>query len=430
MEPLGNTEILKKVRKSKSAGNLLSAILDLGKAMITCGGEIWRVKETLGMMFDTYCFKEYDVLVMSNGIHATAKTWDGRIYTQVRQLEGTSYDLDKLERLFSLANEIQEKPLGVDRLKERVYEILDSPGIPMWKGFVGSIIGACGFCLFYNGDINDVIAAGLTAVIVYYISKQSMKVLRNILTANVFAAFAMELIILLMVQIGVAHHAGPVSIANIFLLISGLGFTSGVKNLVYGDVISGIIDTSFSVLGAIGIALGITIAMFVVSGEETGVQVQPLVSGHLMQIISCTVGCTGFAILFGAKGRTIIFSAIGAAINWIIFLLTFNGSIDGLFAAILAGAAFVAFYSAVLERAVNIPSIVILTACIFPLIPGSDLYYTVMGAIAHDYDLFQIHGRMLLLICIGISLGFIIVDVGQKYLHLFESKVDKYKRRK
>ena len=139
-------ESLKKVRKAKSAGNLLSAILDLGKAMITCGGEVWRVEETLGMMFDTYCFKEYDIIVMSNGIHATAKTWDGRIYTQVRQLEGTSYDLDKLERLFSLANEIEEKPLGVDHLKERLYEILESPGIPLWRGLIGSIIAACGFC--------------------------------------------------------------------------------------------------------------------------------------------------------------------------------------------------------------------------------------------------------------------------------------------
>lgn len=32
-------ESLKKVRKAKSAGSLLSAILDLGKAMITCDSD-------------------------------------------------------------------------------------------------------------------------------------------------------------------------------------------------------------------------------------------------------------------------------------------------------------------------------------------------------------------------------------------------------
>lgn len=249
-------ESLKKVRKAKSAGSLLSAILDLGKAMITCGGEIWRVEETLGMMLETYCFKEYDILVMSNGLHATAKTWDGRIYTQVRQLEGTSYDLDKLERLFSLANEIEEKPLGVDHLKERLYEILESPGIPLWRGLIGSIIAACGFCVFYGGDLNDVIVAAFTALIVYTLGKHSMKLLHNILTSNTVSAFAMELIILLMVQTGVAHHPGPITIATMLLLISGLGFTSGFKDLIHGDVLSGIIDSTYSILGATGIAIG------------------------------------------------------------------------------------------------------------------------------------------------------------------------------
>ena len=249
-------ESLKKVRKAKSAGSLLSAILDLGKAMITCGGEIWRVEETLGMMLETYCFKEYDILVMSNGLHATAKTWDGRIYTQVRQLEGTSYDLDKLERLFSLAKEIEEKPLGVDHLKERLYEILESPGIPLWRGLIGSIIAACGFCVFYGGDINDVIVAAFTALIVYTLGKHSMKLLHNILTSNTVSAFAMELIILLMVQTGVAHHPGPITIATMLLFISGLGFTSGFKDLIHGDVLSGIIDSTYSILGATGIAIG------------------------------------------------------------------------------------------------------------------------------------------------------------------------------
>lgn len=421
---------MKKERKAKSAGSLLSAILDLGKAMITFGGEIWRVEETLGMLFDTYCFKEYDILVMSNGLYATAQTWDGRIYTQVRSIGGTSYDLEKLERLFSLAAEIKEQPLGVDRLRERIYQILDSPGIPVMKAIVSSIIAACGFCVFYKGDFNDVLVTALTAVIVHYVSSNSMKLLRNTLTSNTFSAFAMEMTILLMTQIGVAHHPGPITIATMFLLISGLGITSGFKDLIHGDALSGIIDTTTAVLGAIGIALGITIAMFVMPGEEVSVQVQPLVSGYLLQLISCTVGCTGFALLFGAKGRTIIYSAIGAAINWLIFLITYNDSVDGLFAATLAGATFVALYSAVLERFINIPAIVILTACIIPLIPGSDLYYTVLGAIVHDSDLFHTHGIMLLLISIGISIGFIIVDVAQKYLHYIEFKIEMHKQHK
>ena len=408
---------MKKDQDKKRAGNLLGAILDLGKAMIVCGGEIWRVEETLEMIFETYCFKNYDVLIVSNGMHATVRTWDGRVYTQVRRIKGVSYDLDKLERLFSLASGLEDQPLGVDRLRESIYEILESPGIPLWKGFAGSVLVACGFCVFYNGDINDVFVAAVTALIVYHISKNAMKMLDNSLTANTFSAFIMEVIILLMTTLGVAHHQGPITISTILLLIGGLSVTSGFKNVLHGDALSGIIDTTFSILGAVGIALGIMIAMFVMPGEEISIADQPHVSGCLMQLISCTVGCAGFAMMFGVKSRTLIYSAAGAAITWIVALIVSNGTDEGVFAAALAGAAFVAFYAAVLEKLTNIPAIVILTACIFPLIPGSHLYYTVLGAISSDYELFRIHGNMLILICIGISIGFIIVDVGQRYLH-------------
>ena len=92
------------------------------------------------------------------------------------------------------------------------------------------------------------------------------------------------------------------------------------------------------------------------------------------------------------------------------------------------------------ESLAKIPATVILTACIFPLIPGSDLYYTVSAAILHNHDLtvsaailhnhdlFLTHGRALILICIGISVGFIIVDVAQKYMELFRLKIYKYQR--
>lgn len=417
-------------KQTVRAGNLLGAILDLGRAMIVCGGEVWHVEEILGMMFDTYCFKEHEVLIMSNGMHATVQTWDGRVYTQVRRLGDRQYDLDKLERLFSLAHEVSAQPLGVNQLRDRIYEILESAGTPLWKGFIGSAVAAGGFCAFFSGDVFDVIAAAFTAVIIYSISKHSMRLLRNSLAANTFSAFAMEVIILLLTMAGAAHDPGPITSANILLLISGLGVTAGFKDLLHGDALSGIIDTTNAVLGAVGIAIGITMAMFVMPGGTSGTEVHSLVNGYALQTLFCTIGCAGFAVVFGAKGRTLIYSAIGAAATWTVFLIASNSPIDSTFAATLAGAAFVAFYSLALERFADIPAIVILTACAFPLIPGANLYYTVMGAILHDNEMFRSQGTTLLLVCIGISAGFIMVDVAKTYFNHFEEIASRRRRRK
>ena len=404
------------------AGNLLSAILDLGKAMIVCGGEVWRVEEVLGMLCETYCFKEHDFLIMSNSLQATVQTWDGRIYTQIRGIRGTSYDLDKLEKLFLLAMEVRKQPLAVNTLREKIYEIIEGPGITWRRRLAGSIIAACGFCLLYNGDVFDVISTAIIAVVVYQVSKNAMGLLNNTLTANTFSAFAMEALVLLLAMAGMAHHPGAITIATMLLLISGIGVTSGFKDLLHGDALSGIVDTTYSILGAVGIAIGITLAMFVFPGSYGSTEVQPLVAGPALQILYCVIGCTGFALLFGARGRTLIYSAIGGAITWAIFLLTYSRSGEGVFLSSLAGSCFVGFFSLLVEKLRKIPAIVILTACVFPLIPGSYLYFTVMGAIVHDHELFKTMGVKLVLICIGISAGFIIADVVHKYMQHFKKK--------
>ena len=57
-----------------------------------------------------------------------------------------------------------------------------------------------------------------------------------------------------------------------------------------------------------------------------------------------------------------------------------------------------------------------------PLLPGSNLFYAVVGAIANDKKMFQTQGHTLLLVCFGISFGFIIVDVLHKYLTMLLRK--------
>ena len=46
------------------SGELLCAILDLGKAMIVNGAEVWKVEEILNEICDSYSLSEHDILVL------------------------------------------------------------------------------------------------------------------------------------------------------------------------------------------------------------------------------------------------------------------------------------------------------------------------------------------------------------------------------
>ena len=136
----------------------MGAILDLGREMMVTGAEVWRVKGLLVRLFDAYCFKTWDVWIVSSCMVATVRTWNDREYTESRMIEGRSYDLDKLERLYSLAEDLIESPASVDTIRARVDEILERPGMPAVQIYIAAAMtGAALFSyrsILYMGSIS------------------------------------------------------------------------------------------------------------------------------------------------------------------------------------------------------------------------------------------------------------------------------------
>ena len=391
---------------------LLSAVLDLGKAMIVNGAEVWKVEEILNGICDAYSLNEHDILVLGKSLQATVQTGDGQLITQIKRIGSTGYDDDKLEKLFKVAHRVLESPVDSKVLKEQIREITESPGNPFWMTLLGCIISTCSFMLFFNGDIRDIIVTAVLAAAVQKILRHVMKDLNNAMAANAVAAFDVGLFVLLLAQLGAVRRPGSVITAEIMLLLSGLGITNGFRNLLHNDVLSGMTDTINAFLGTMGIVIGITLAMFVVFDyTRLDVHMQGLTASPVLQILFCTIACSSCAVIFGAKKKVILYSAAGTAATWCVFLLVSKVIGGGSVLAVLAGAAAAALYSRAIEKLTYIPETVFLTICILPLVPGLQLYYGVLGALISDKALFLSQFRDLILTCFSICIGFILVDI-------------------
>ena len=408
------------------AGKLLSTILDIGKGMIANGANTWQVEEALLGILDTYCFIENDLLVMSNCIYATVHTCDNRTYTEVKRIRGSGHDLDKLNRLFSLARDVCEKPLGMDTLKERVDEILKSPGNTIWRSLLGDTLAAASFTLFFNGDIIDAIWAALIISLVTIIYRSALNRQKNKLTPAATAAFVMETLIILVIWLKLCHNPDSITLGGTMLLISSLGITNGFRDFLHGDALSGLMDTVNAIIGALGIAVGIMIALVFFAGTEpVALEITPLAASPVLQTVFITAACASFAVSFGARGRSIVFAAAGGGITWIIYLLVYEATGGSLLRATFAGAIFAAAYSYYICRKTHIPETVFLTVCVIALLPGSNLYYVALGAVSNSKDVFFSQGGQLLTICIGISVGLVFVDTAIVYLGMFQKSIRK-----
>ena len=392
----------------------MGAILDLGREMMVTGAEVWRVKSLLVRLFDAYCFKTWDVWIVSSCMVATVRTWNDREYTESRMIEGRSYDLDKLERLYSLAEELIESPASVDTIRARVDEILERPGMPAVQKYIAAAMAGVGFSTFFSGGIPEAFVVLVMSVLFTTFSLRFKKIMDTSLAFNAAAAFVMETAALTLMAGGIGSDITAITTAGILLLASGIGFASGIGAFLHGDTLTGVGETSTSILGATGIAIGIYLSMLffrdflrenvVIEGAAN------LIADPVVQLISCTAGCAGFAVMFGARRRALLFSVIGAFFTWTVYLTAVHSFSCPPFAATLVSACFVALYAGVVNAITKIPAAIFLTSCVFPLLPGSNMYFAVFGLVSRNMELARAQGLKLLLTAVGIALGFIIVS--------------------
>jgi uncharacterized membrane protein YjjP (DUF1212 family) len=406
------------------ADKKMTAIMDLGKALLTKGAVVWEVEDLLTDIFKQYGFVRSDIIAMSNYLYVTVWDMDDKVYTQVRRIRSISRELDKLEKLLTLAHMISIEPIDIESLNERVKEIITHPGMPMRIYAVCSIIGAGCFAAFYNGDLNDVLVACIVGAVLPFVHSFIMDKHDNNLTVNLFSSFLMEVLIIVMVMVGIGHDTGHITSSCLLLLISSLGLVGGISQIMHGQILSGIANFLNAILGALGIAAGILLAFYLIPGSETTVSdAQGYVSDPILQTLYCCFGCIVFAKMIGVRNKSLLFSAIGTVIVWGAYLLMNDVLGAGVFITNVVAAAAVALFSISLTKLTKIPATVLFTTCVYPLLPGSYLYRVLVGIFTRNNELIVSQGGYLGKTCLGIVVGFIVVEVLLRYIEAIAAKI-------
>lgn len=392
---------------------ILQGILDIGESMLKSGAENYRLEDSLYRMCKSYGFVRYDVFVIPSNIQITVETPDGEIFTQIRHIESTDINFDRLDYMNNLCRYVCQNKPDAAELRQKYLEILKRPKQHPLVPYAAGIMGGTGFAIFFGCNFMDAIVATIVSIMITVVGNWLSKRENNLMVYNTILAFLAELIIIGMVHLGVGSHPERIMIGVVMLLISGLSTTNGIRELLQRDFISGSINIMNSFLGAAGIAFGIAAAMILfgdVSSEGFIIN-----NSVVIQLLSCTIACIGFAFLFQIRGRQVLYSGVGAFLTWGIYSIVITWKPSN-FLATLVAAIFVAFYAYIMSRVNKAPSTIFLTASVFPLIPGPNLYYMMYGAVIRDMDMVFSETLVLLSTCLAIAFGFIIVDAAARYI--------------
>lgn len=371
---------------------LLDFATELGYEMAMCGAETFRVEETVFLVLKAYDI-DAEVFVIPNCMHISIEPVLGRPVTRMRRIGAHGNDLDGVERFTDLSRricrqcpppEIAAKWLEETRAQRKTY------GPFMY--YLGNFLGALGFALFFGGSWADALCSGLCGILVGLVLKWMDRLKANPFFSTISASFLMALVAYLLSIVGIAKNPDCVTIGALMILVPGLLFTNAMRDIIYGDTNSGINRIVQVLLIAVAIALGTASAWTVVSTLwMTPPSTEDLVHGYGVMALATLLGCTGFTILFNIHGRGGLLCILGGVLTWAVWALA-SQLLGNELVAFFWGSAFASFYSEAMARIRKCPAICYLVVCIFPLIPGAGVYYTMNYAVQGDMTMFAQKG--------------------------------------
>ena len=244
------------------AEKLLSLALDVGKSMIKCGAEISRVEETIVRICYAYGMKQTEVFSIISMITATMIDENGKSYTQSRRLFSYSNNLGRLDRLNSLSREICSTKCSLDEAREKLNEINSDRDFHV-TALIGHILAAGAFTIFFGGGFLDAIAAMPIAVVIYLMNNLIKARGMNKLFYTALCSAISGTLAFVFVKLGFGNNPNMIMIGDIMLIIPGLMLINSMREMLCGDVMSGLLRMLESIIIASAIACGFAVPILI-----------------------------------------------------------------------------------------------------------------------------------------------------------------------
>ncbi len=250
-----------------SADYILCRALNIGEEILRCGGEPHRIEDTVTRICSAYGAVSTDVFALPSIIIASVRMADGKQSSQVRRLYKTANDMFVLDRMNDLSRKVCGGSVALCDVDEKIKEIKNKKAYPKIVSYIGAILGAGGFAVFFGGSLYDALAAALAGLVITFFNLHKFSFI-NQMVHTVAVSFVGALAALLLIKLGLGDNPDMIMIGTIMLLIPGLSFGNAVRDMLFGDTVSGLIQLVQAVLLAVTVAFGFAVAMMIFGGVK------------------------------------------------------------------------------------------------------------------------------------------------------------------
>lgn len=244
------------MEESKKEGLIFA--VDVGALMLYAGAEVYRVNDTIIHMLKALEIDNVEVYVLSNGIFASTNE-----QSIVRNVTLGPIHLGKVSAINQLSRDLSAHRINLEEAKARFETIKQMTTAKDYILILASGIGAGAFAYIFGGNIFDALFGFINGIALEALFLASVMRKRSRFIRNIFGAAFVTILTIIYIKIFINLHMGKIIIGSIMPLVPGIALTTSIRDLFYGDYLSGAIHLLDALLTAMCIAVGVGSVMSV-----------------------------------------------------------------------------------------------------------------------------------------------------------------------
>lgn len=241
---------------------LLNLGVELGYELMVSGAEVYRVEDSVGRLLRAYGRKTGEVFAIPNCLIVSLKGEKEEALTRIRRIPAHGTDIDRLERCNALCRALCRETPAPAEAEARLEELRrNSRGYTVLMGLVGYFLGAFGFCLFFQGNVFDAVISGICCLSIGLCLYGMGKLGANAFFKSIAASGVSAFLAIALAQLSPLLHSDLITIGAFMALVPGVCFTSAMRDIMAGDMMTGLSNAAEGILIGAAIVIGTGAAM-------------------------------------------------------------------------------------------------------------------------------------------------------------------------
>lgn len=243
--------------------DIMEVCLLSGKIMLKSGAETYRVEDTMNRIARACDIYESHSYVTPTGLFLS-------IQGERREAEQTKFlriserfiDLNKIVLVNDISRRISSDQMSIDEAYESLRKVDEAkPLYSTGLRILSAAIASGFFAIMFGGTWMDYLPAFLAGGLGFLIFIRAEQMVRVKFFAEILASFIIGALAYFIYYLGWNSHIDKVIIGSVMPLVPGVLITNAVRDLMAGDLVSGLARGAEAFFTALAVGTGVAVVI-------------------------------------------------------------------------------------------------------------------------------------------------------------------------